>query len=690
MSKVNEVVDLDVRGGVAVVRVDNPPVNALGRGVRDGITEAVTRAQADSAVQAIVLVCAGKTFIAGADIREFGKPPEGKSLGEVLDAIENGPKPVVAAIHGTALGGGLEVALTCHYRIAKPGSRFGLPEVKLGILPGAGGTQRLPRIVGVERALDMITSGDPIGTKEALEVGLIDAVVDGDLTEDAVRFATKVAADKGPLPKVRDKNDKLKNVDPSVFAKFRKSIAKKTKGFPAPEKIVQCVEAAVNKSFDEGIQFERQAFNELRASNESKAQRYYFFAEREAAKVPDVPSDTKQRPIKKVGIIGAGTMGGGIAMNFLNIGTPVVLVETKQDALDRGLGVIRKNYERTASKGKMTAEDVEKRMGLITPTLQIEQLADCDLVIEAVFELMEIKKEIFGKLDRIMKPGAILASNTSYLDVNEIASVTKRPEDVIGLHFFSPANVMKLLEIVRGSKTAKDVIATSMSLGKAISKIPVLVGVCRGFVGNRMLAARRDQAQALLMSGTMPWDIDRVLEDFGMPMGVFAMGDLAGLDIGYDAKHAKPETNLRDKLVELGRRGQKTGAGYYTYDPQTRERKLDPMVGELVTEYAKKAGGEQRKANDQEILERCLYAMVNEGAKILEEGIATRASDIDVVWVNGYGWPVYRGGPMHWADTVGLKKVVEAMKGYQAKFGDAWKPSELLLKLAEQGKSFTR
>jgi 3-hydroxyacyl-CoA dehydrogenase len=689
MAKVNDVVDLDVRDGVAIVRVDNPPVNALGRAVRDGITEAVTKAQADSAAKAIVLVCAGKTFIAGADIREFGKPPEGKTLGDVLDAIENGPKPVIAAIHGTALGGGLEVALTCHYRVAKPGSKFGLPEVKLGILPGAGGTQRLPRIVGVERALDMITSGDPVDTKEALELGLIDAVVEGDLTNDAIAFATKVSAQKSH-PRVRDRNDKLQNVDASVFAKFRKSIARKTKGFPAPEKIVQCIEAAVSKPFDEGIQFERQAFNELRASNESKAQRYYFFAEREAAKVPDVPSDTQQRPIKKVGVIGAGTMGGGIAMNFLNTGTAVVIVETKQDALDRGVSVIRKNYERTASKGKLTAADVEKRMSLITPTLQIEQLADCDLVIEAVFELMEIKKEIFGKLDRIVKQGAILATNTSYLDVNEIASVTKRPQDVIGLHFFSPANVMKLLEIVRGEKTAKDVIATSMSLGKKISKVPVLVGVCRGFVGNRMLAARRDQAQALLMSGTMPWDIDRVLEDFGMPMGVFAMGDLAGLDIGYDPKNAKPDTVLRDKMVELGRRGQKTGAGWYDYDPQTRERKINPMIGELVSEYAKKAGGEQRKANDQEILERCLYSMVNEGAKILEEGIALRASDIDVVWVNGYGWPVYRGGPMFWADTVGLKKVAEALKGYQAKFGDAWKPSGLLLKLAEEGKTFTR
>ena len=689
MAKVNDVVDLEVRGGVAIVRVDNPPVNALGRAVRDGIYDAVSGAQQDSAVKAIVLVCAGKTFIAGADIREFGKPPEGRSLPDVLDSIEKGPKPVVAAIHGTALGGGLEVALTCHYRVAASGAKFGLPEVKLGILPGAGGTQRLPRVVGVERALDMITSGDPVGTKEALELGLVDAVVSGDLTADAVTFAAKVAAEAKPLPRVRDRNDKLK-VDPSVFAKFRKSIAKKTKGFPAPEKIVQCVEAAVSKSFDEGIQFERQAFNELRASNESKAQRYYFFAEREAAKVPDVPSDTPQRAIKKVGVIGAGTMGGGISMNFLNIGTPVVMVETKQDALDRGVGVIRKNYERTASKGKLTTADVEKRMGLITPTLQIEQLADCDLIIEAIFENMEIKKEVFGKLDRIAKPGAILASNTSYLDVNEIASATKRPEDVIGLHFFSPANVMKLLEIVRGAKSGKDVIATSMSLGKTISKIPVLVGVCRGFVGNRMLAARRDQAQALLMQGTMPWDIDRVLEDFGMPMGPFAMGDLAGLDIGWDAKTSKPDAVLRDKLVEMGRRGQKTGAGWYNYDPQTRERSVDPQIEALVAEYAKKGGGEQRKAGDEEILERCMYAMVNEGAKILEEGIASRASDIDVVWVNGYGWPVYRGGPMFWADTVGLKKIVETMIGFQSRFGDGWKPSELLRKLAEQGKSFTR
>jgi 3-hydroxyacyl-CoA dehydrogenase len=690
MAKLNDVVDLAVQGPVAVVNVDNPPVNALGRAVRDGIYDAVTRAQQDPAVQAIVLSCAGKTFIAGADIREFGKPAEGRSLPEVLDAIESGPKPVIAAIHGTALGGGLEVALTCHYRIAVPKARFGLPEVKLGILPGAGGTQRLPRVIGVERALDLMVSGDQMGADEALQLGLVDAVVPGDLTSEALAFAHKVADEKRPLRKVRDQSEKLKNVSPELFAKFRKSIAKKTKGFPAPEKIVQCVEAAVNKSFDEGLQFERQAFTELRASNESKAQRYYFFAEREAAKVPDVPADTSQRPIKKVGVIGAGTMGGGISMNFLNIGVPVTIVETKQDALDRGYATIKKNYERTASRGKLTQADVDKRMSLLTPTLQIEQLADCDLVIEAVFESMEIKKEVFSKLDRIVKQGAILATNTSYLDVNEIANITKRPQDVIGLHFFSPANVMKLLEIVRGSQSAKDVVATSMALGKTISKIPVLVGVCRGFVGNRMLAARRDQAQDLIMQGAMPWDIDRVLEDFGMPMGPFAMSDLAGLDIGWDAKTSKPDSVLRDRLVEMGRRGQKTGAGFYNYDPQTRERKVDPAVQALVIEFAKKSGAEPRTIGDQEILERCLYSMVNEGAKILEEGIALRASDIDVVWVNGYGWPVYRGGPMFWADSIGLKKVVESMLGYQKRLGDRWKPAELLSRLAEQGKTFTR
>jgi 3-hydroxyacyl-CoA dehydrogenase len=635
-------------------------------------------------------LCVGKTFIAGADIREFGAAAEGKTLPEVMDAIENGKKPVIAAMHGTALGGGLEIALACHYRIALPTARFGLPEVKLGILPGAGGTQRLPRLIGIARSLDLITSGDQIAADEAKSLGLLDEIASGDLEPAAIAFANKVVSEKRPLRRVRDLTDKLSEGTAELFAKFRKGLGKKSKGAPALEKIVQCVEAAVQKPFDEGIAFERKSFGELRASPESKAQRYYFFAEREALKIPDVGDDIKPRPVKKVGIIGAGTMGGGIAMNFLNIGTPVVLVETKQEALDRGIATIRKNYERSAAKGKLTQADVEKRMGLITPTLQIEQVADCDLVIEAVFESMEIKKEVFGKLDRIAKQGAILASNTSYLDVNDIAAMTKRPADVIGLHFFSPANVMKLLEIVRGKATAKDVIATSMGLGKTISKVPVLVGVCRGFVGNRMLAARRDQAQQLIMGGAMPWDVDRVLEDFGMPMGPFAMGDLAGLDIGWDAKNSKGDTVLRDRLCELGRRGQKTGKGFYNYDEKTRERSVDPQVEAIVKEFAKKSGNEQRVISDQEILERCQYAMVNEGAKILEEGIALRASDIDVVWVNGYGWPVYRGGPMFWADSIGLNKVVESLQSYQARLGDSWKPAELLTKLAAQGKSFTR
>jgi 3-hydroxyacyl-CoA dehydrogenase len=690
MTKVNDVVELETRGEVAVVRIDNPPVNALSRGVRDGLYDALSKASADPNVKAIVLACAGKTFIAGADIREFGQPPEGRALPEVMDAIEKSPKPVVAALHGSALGGGLEVALTSHYRVALSSTRLGLPEVKLGILPGAGGTQRLPRLIGVSRALDIMTSGDPISAAEALKLGLVDALFESDLENQAVAFASKLVAEKKPLRRVRDLTDKLAEGTAEFFAKFRKAQGKKSRGFPAPEKIIQCVEAAVSKPFEEGLAFERDSFAALRASPESKAQRYYFFAEREAAKVPDVGDDVTRRPVKKVGIIGAGTMGGGIAMNFLNIGTPVVLVETKQEALDRGLAVIRTNYERTASKGKITQADVEKRIGLITPTLQLEQLADCDLVIEAIFENMAIKKEVFGKLDTIVKQGAILASNTSYLNVDEIATATRRPADVIGLHFFSPANVMKLLEIVRGKATAKDVVGTSMALGKTISKVPVLVGVCDGFVGNRMLAARRDQAQSLILDGAMPWDVDRVLEDFGMPMGPFAMGDLAGLDIGWDEKKSRGDTVLRDRLVELGRRGQKTGKGYYNYDPKTRERSIEPSVGELVTEFAKKAGRTPRSISDQEILERCLYSMVNEGAKILQEGIAQRASDIDVVWVNGYGWPVYRGGPMFWADSIGLGKVYESLLGYEKQYGAAWKPAELLKKLAEQGKSFTR
>jgi 3-hydroxyacyl-CoA dehydrogenase len=689
MGNVNSVVSFEVQDGVAVVTVDSPPVNALGRDVRDGIFEGIQRANADAHVSAIVLACAGKTFIAGADIREFGQPPQGKALLDVLDTIEYSPKPVVAALHGTVLGGGLEVALCAHFRVAADKTRFGLPEVKLGLLAGSGGTQRLPRVVGAQKALDMMLSGDPIGPREALAEGLIDELASGDLRHHAVAFARRVVEEERPLRRLRDESDKLASAreNPELFVTARKGLKK---GSPAPEKIVQCVEAAVQMSFEDGMRFERAAFVALRSSPESAAQRYYFFAEREAAKIEGVPMSTPQRKIEKVGILGAGTMGGGIAMNFLNLGLPVVIVEQQQEALDRGVSVIRKNYERTASKGKLTAAEVERRMGLLTPTLDFEALRDCDLVIEAVFELMSIKQEVFGKLDRICKPGAVLATNTSYLDVNDIAKCTSRPADVLGLHFFSPANVMKLLEIVRGKETAKDVIATAMGLGKRIGKIPVLVGVCRGFVGNRILAARQAQAQELILEGAMPWDVDRVIEDFGIPMGPFAMTDLAGVDIGWDPKNSQGATNLRHHLCEIGRKGQKTGAGYYKYDPQTRKRSEDPEIEALVRAYAKKSGREQRAISDQEILERCLYAMVNEGAKILEEGIAARASDIDVVWVNGYGFPAYRGGLMYWAQSVGLSKIVESLKGYEQRLGPSWKPAALLERLAAEGKGFTR
>jgi 3-hydroxyacyl-CoA dehydrogenase len=691
MTAITDVVDLEVRGRIALVTIDNPPVNALARGVRDGLFEAMTRARDDAAVEAVVIVCQGRTFIAGADIREFGKPPEGRIIFEAQDAIESSPKPVVAAIHGTALGGGLEVALCCHYRVAVESASFGLPEVKLGILPGAGGTQRLPRVVGVEKALSMMTSGNPIGANEALAAGLIDEIVSGDLTERAVAYAEEVVAQGRPLNKVRDSNHKLDVVKgkPEVFDDFRKGIARQTRGFLAPETIVQCVEAAVNRPFDEAIHFERKQFVKLVTSHHSIAQRYCFFAERQANKIPDVPRDTPQTPIHKVGIIGAGTMGGGISMNFANAGIPVTIVEVKPEALDRGLSVVRKNYERSASRGRISQQDVEERMARIHGVLNIESLADCDLVIEAVFENMDLKKDLFRKLGDLCKDGAILATNTSALDVDEIAAASGRPQAVIGLHFFSPANVMKLIEIVRGNETSGSAIATCMALAKKVGKVAVLVGVCRGFVGNRMLFARTVQSGKLILQGALPWDVDRVLYDFGFPMGPFAMNDLAGLDIGWNPKTSKGET-LRDRLCEMGRRGQKTGAGYYNYDPETRERTPEPEVAALIRDYAKEKGVALRDIDDEEILQRCLFPMVNEAAKILEEGIAIRPSDIDVVWVNGYGWPQYRGGPVFWADSVGLDTVVARMKEFQKQDGGDrfWQPAALLERLAREGKGF--
>ncbi|MEQ8739139.1 MAG: 3-hydroxyacyl-CoA dehydrogenase NAD-binding domain-containing protein, partial [Hoeflea sp.] len=663
--------------------------NALSAPVREGITNGVKAAIDNDAVKAIVLICEGKTFIAGADITEFGKAPKGPSLFDALQMIEFGTKPVVAAIHGTALGGGLEVALTCHYRVAVPSAKCGLPEVKLGLLPGAGGTQRLPRIVGPEKALDMVTSGSHVGAKQCLEMGLVDELAEeGKLREGAVAFAKKVVAEKRPLNKVRDLNDKVEAArgKPEIFENFRKANARKFRGFLAPEYNIQCIEAAVNLPFEEGIKVEQKLFRELVTGTQSAAQRHVFFAERQVWKLPDVPADTPIIPVKKVGIIGAGTMGGGIAMNFLNTGFPVTIVETKQDALDRGIATIRRNYENSAKKGRFSMEEVEKRMGLLTGSLDMNDLADCDLVIEAVFENMDIKKDVFGKLDKIVKQGAILATNTSALNIDEIATAVKRPEAVIGLHFFSPANVMRLLEVVRADKTSNDVIATSMQIAKKIGKIAALVGVCPGFVGNRILAQRQREAQKLIMEGAMPWDVDRVLYDFGLPMGPFAMSDLAGLDIGWSKEKSKGET-LRDRLCEMDRRGQKTGAGYYDYD-ENRNAKPSPVVEKMILDYAAEKGINRRTISDDEILERCIYPMINEGAKILEEGKAIRSSDIDIVWINGYGFPVYRGGPMFYGDTVGADKVLAKMKEFQAKMGDDFKPAALLEKIVAEGKKF--
>ncbi|MCE2988115.1 MAG: 3-hydroxyacyl-CoA dehydrogenase NAD-binding domain-containing protein [Phenylobacterium sp.] len=690
MTAINPVTDLSMDGDVAVITLNSPPVNALSANVREGLFEGFKAATADPAAKAIVLICEGRTFIAGADITEFGGASRGPSLFDVQEMMENAPKPVIAAIHGTALGGGLEVALVAHYRVAVPSARLGLPEVNLGLLPGAGGTQRLPRVAGPEKALEMMTSGRHAPAKEALEMGLVDELAEeGKLREAAVAFARRCVAENKPLVRVRDNNTKVEAArgKPEIFEAFRKANARKFRGFLAPEYNIRCIEAAVNLPFDEGLAVERKLFGELVTGSQSAAQRYSFFAERQAQKIPDVPDDTPLIPVKSVGIIGAGTMGGGIAMNFANVGIAVTIVEVQKEALERGLKVIRGNYERTASRGGITAAQVEERMALITGSLDMNDLAPVDLVIEAVFERMDVKKDIFTKLDAICKPGAILATNTSALNIDEIASVTQRPDAVIGLHFFSPANVMKLLEIVRADHTSKSVIATSMKLAKQIGKIAALVGVCPGFVGNRILAQRQREAQKLVMEGAMPWDVDRVLYDFGFPMGPFAMSDLAGLDIGWVKERSKGES-IRDVLCEMDRRGQKTGAGYYDYD-ENRNAKPSPVTEKIINDFIVKTGSNPRTVSDEEILERCIYPMINEGVKILEEGKAIRSSDIDVVWQNGYGWPVYRGGPMWYGDQIGPAKVLEKMKEFQAKMGDDFKPAALLEKLVAEGKKFS-
>ena len=676
-----------LHGDILIVTSNNPPVNALGAAVRQGLAAAIEQAESDDAVKAVVIACEGQTFFAGADISEFGKPPVMPWLPEVLDNLEKLSKPVIAAIHGTALGGGLELALCCHYRVAVPTAKLGVPEVKLGLLPGAGGTQRLPRVAGVAKALEMVTSGAPISAKDAASVGLVDRIVEGDLVQHAVAMAEEVK-DIRPLPVSSARQDKVDGTDPAIFADFRKANARKFKGFDAPELNIQAVEAAIAKPYSEGIKDERRLFMELMSGKQSRAQQYFFFAERKASKIDGIPEDTKPRDIKRVGIIGAGTMGGGISMNFLSAGIPVTIVEMRQDALDRGTGLMRKNYEATAAKGRMTPDQVEGALGLLSPTLDFAALAECDLIIEAVFEQMEVKKEIFAKLDTIAKPGAILASNTSYLNIDEIAAATSRPQDVVGLHFFSPANVMKLLEVVRGAKTAPDVLVTAMQLAKRIKKVAVVAGVCYGFIGNRMLIPRHREAEKLLLEGATPEQIDKVHLDFGMPMGPFQMSDLAGVDIGWHRDPTRIE-NLRDSLNAIDRWGQKKGAGFYDYDEKRRPTP-SPVVQTIIEEWSEKKGIERRDISDQEIIERTLYTMVNEGAKILEEGMAQRASDVDVVWIYGYGWPVYRGGPMHWADGEGLAKIVDGLKNQQARMGSDFSFSQLLLDKAEKGEKFTR
>jgi len=676
-------------GDILIVTSNNPPVNALGIAVREGLVAAMEEADGDESVKAVVIICQGSTFFAGADITEFGKPMQLPMLPQVVDRIEACTKPVVAAIHGTAFGGGLEVALASHYRVALPSAKLGVPEVKLGLLPGAGGTQRLPRVAGVGKALEMAATGNPIGAREAYEVGLIDRLIEGDLLQHAVAYADEVK-DTRPIRKSSELDDKLAEArdNPGIFDEFRKANARKFRGFDAPEYNVRAIEAAVSTPYSEGVMTERQLFMELMTGTQARAQQYFFFAERKAAKIENLPEDTKPRDIRKVGVIGAGTMGGGISMNFLNAGIPVRIIEQQQDALDRGTGVIRKNYEATAAKGKMTAEQVEGAMGLLTPSLSLDDLSDCDLIIEAVFENMDVKKEVFGKLDTICKPGAILATNTSYLNVDEIAASTSRPEDVVGLHFFSPANIMKLLEVVRGAKTAPDVLVTAMGLAKKIKKVAVVAGVCYGFIGNRMLIPRQTQAMRLLLEGATPEQVDRVYTDFGMPMGPFQMADLAGVDIGWHRDPTRIE-NIRDALCAIDRWGQKKGAGFYDYD-EKRRPSPSPKVQEIIEQFRAQEGIEARDISDQEIVERTLYTMVNEGALILEGGYAQRASDIDVVWIYGYGWPVYRGGPMFWADTEGLPKIVEGIRRQQERLGADFELSELLVSKAEAGEKFTR
>jgi 3-hydroxyacyl-CoA dehydrogenase len=690
----SEVARYAVRGGVAVITLDSPPVNGLGNALRAAILEHLKKADADPAVKAVVLIGSAKAFSGGADIREFNAPRLKPDLPDINDAQDALSKPLVAAIGGFALGGGLELALACHYRIALPKAQLGLPEVKLGILPGSGGTQRLPRIIPMAEAVKMMTTGNPIAAERAQELGLLDEIVQGDLLEAAVLFAGKAVGK--PLRRIRDQKAKLEGDPKSFFAQVREEVAKASKGYPAPLEIVACAEAAASLPFDEGRKQERARFGKLVEGKESKALRHMFFAERQTAKIPDIAEDTPVREIAKAAVIGAGTMGGGIAMNFANAGIPVTVIDTTQESLDKGLKKVKDNYAATVAKGRLAQGDMDKRMGLIRGSASLASIADADIVVEAVFERMDVKQELFRKLDGIVKPGAILATNTSTLDVDQIAAATTRAPDVVGTHFFSPANVMRLLEVVRGKKTAKDVLATTMKLGKRLKKVPVVSGVCDGFIGNRMLEKYGQQSLFLLDEGATPQQVDRALQDWGMAMGPFAMYDMAGNDIGWEIRkrryQERPDfvySKIADRICEQGRFGQKTGKGFYRYEAGSRKPVPDPEVDRLIEDYRKEIGVKLRQIADEEIVARCIYALVNEGAHILEEGIALRASDIDMVYLTGYGFPPFRGGPMFYADSVGLQKVLDSIQGFQKGYqGAQWKPAPLLVKLAKEHRRF--
>ena len=687
---------IEKRGSIGIIWIDNPPVNAISHAVREGLVSSVEAIAADESINAVVLACRGRTFMAGADITEFGSGHKPPSLSAVVDVISASPKIIVAALFGTTFGGGLEVALGCDYRIALPTAKIGLPEVKLGIIPGAQGTQRLPRLSGVEFALKMMTTGDPVSATKAQSVGVIDRLIEGDIVEGAVAFAEELLANNAPLRKIQEMVIDPKAYHDEYFDTFRQTIARKTRGMNAPECAVRAVQAAVNLPFKEGMAFECKMTRECVADPQSKALQYVFFAERQATKVPGLPKDIELTAVNAVGIIGAGTMGGGIAMNFANVGIPVTLLEMSQEALEKGLSTIRKNYEATAKKGRITDAQVEERMALLKGSTEYGDLVDMDLVIEAVFEKMDIKKQVFKTLSDIVRPDTILASNTSYLDIDEIATVVDRPERMLGMHFFSPANIMRMLEIVRAEKTAPEILATVLKLGKRINKVGAVAGVCYGFIGNRMLRGYSHEANMLVLEGAAPEKIDSVLYHFGMPMGVIAMGDMAGLDIGYYMRQNLNEGDydvrtsfVYDALVEMGRYGQKTGAGVYDYEPGNRDPIPSPITQKLIKQAAEKFGIEQREISDEEIVERCFLSLFNIGCHVLEEGMAYRASDIDIVYINGYGFPAWRGGPMYWAEhTIGLEAALNRINQFADRYGrENWTPAPMLERLVAEGGS---